>query len=300
MAEKYFEKFPIITYANTTCRNLTRRVKIVENPRESPYIFYPYEITDHLRSDHVAEYYYEDSELDWMIYHSNQIIDPYYDWYINDDQFEQLIKYKYGSIENSQKKIIHYQNNWADDDNELTPSFYNNTLANTHKDFYAPVWSPISKKIVSYKRKQQDKITNTNRILQYTIANSSSNAFISGEIIDIKTSGQDATAATGEVIFANTTTMRIKNVSGNTIANTSLIRDIVGETSFANAQANSVTTMFENIPLDQEIFYDAITYYEYELGKNENNKTIKLIGDGVASIAADNFATRLAEDSDQT
>ena len=73
-----------------------------------------------------------------------------------------------------------------------------------------------------------------------------------------------------------------------------------GETSFANAQANSVTTMFENIPLDQEIFYDAITYYEYELGKNENNKTIKLIGDGVASIAADNFATRLAEDSDQT
>jgi hypothetical protein len=296
MAERYFEKFPNIVYANTIAVDLTRRVKIIENEKTSPYIFYPYELQHQLRSDLLSEYYYEDSEMDWFIYLSNQIIDPYYEWYLGDLELEKLLIDKYGSVETSLRKVVFYRNNWYNDENEISVPFYNNNLNNTYRKYYSPVYG-IKQNIVSYKRKEDNTLTNTNRILQYTIStNNASNAFTVGELVDIKATGTDATIGTGEVETSNTLMLRVKNVSDNTSANVTHMKDIVGETSGANVTANAVVTYFENITTDEGVFWDAVTYYDWEVERNEDKKNMKLIGDTLAPIVVNEFTSKLRQD----
>ena len=99
MATNYFDNFPKVYYSNTICRDLSRRVSIDNNTdiQGSLDVFYPYEIKDYLRADHISEYYYNRSELDWLIYLTNKVVDPYYEWYLNDLQFQSFINEKYES-----------------------------------------------------------------------------------------------------------------------------------------------------------------------------------------------------------
>jgi hypothetical protein len=231
---------------------------------------------------------------------SNEIIDPYYQWYLNDAQFESLIIEKYGSIEHAQKKIIFYRNNWDSDDRELSVSFYNNTLQQSWKKYYSPIWGP-GNKIVSYKRKQFDATTNLNRIVEYNIsANNTSNGFIAGELVDIKIPGQDATVGTGEVIIANSTILRIKNVDGNTSANSTFNKTIVGETTFANVTVSNADITFQNFTVDEGVFWSAVSYYDYETEINEQKKNIKLVGSGQHILLVDQFQQAMNEDVDST
>ena len=198
------------------------------------FTFYPYDLEYNLRSDLLSEYYFEDSDLDWLIYVSNQIIDPYYQWYLDDRQFEIFVDDKYGSSETAKKKIKHYMNNWATDDTEITTSYYETNLAGILRKYWTPVFSPAGK-ILSYKRKEENILMNTNQILKYTIqANNTNYAFANGELVDINLS--TGTVGTGEVISSNSTHVTIYNVAGNTSANATHTKFIVGETSEANVK----------------------------------------------------------------
>ena len=128
MAERYFAKFPTIEYANTKCVNITKRPTLAQELENNPTIFHKYTLKTGARPDVIAENYYEDPFYDWLIFLNNKIIDPYYGWYLNDYDFNNFIKIKYGSNEVAQKKIIHYQLNWPTTDLEITASFYNNNL----------------------------------------------------------------------------------------------------------------------------------------------------------------------------
>jgi hypothetical protein len=298
MPEKYFQKFPNIFYSNTLCKDITRRVKVVENEKVSPYIFYPFEIKHQLRSDTIAEYYYEDPELDWFIYHCNNIIDPYYQWYLDDYKMQSLMIDKYGSIETAQKRIKFYRNNWYTDDKRISVSFYNNNLANTHKQYYEPVYG-VGLKVLEYQRKQELTVTNTNRILEYTITNNSSNAFEIGELVDIKATGTDTTIGTGEVVTSNSIMLRVQSVADNTHANSTILKDIVGETTGANATANDVTVLFENFTNSEGDFWTAVSFHDYEVECNEEKKNIRLISDDIHDLAVNEFTLRLQEDVDE-
>lgn len=300
MADPYFTKLPNIIYSNTIVKDITRRAKIVEGDAgKSPYVFYPYELNNEHRADHIADYYYGDPYKDWFIYMSNDIIDPFYGWYLSEDQFNELMIEKYGSVENSKKKIKYYRNNWYNDDEELTVSFYNNTLANSDMKYYSAVWSPNTDKIVKYVRKKDDHTMNTNKILEYTITtNNYIHSFISGEIVDLKNTGQEATVATGELVTANSTKIRIQSVSGNTTANSSLVLDIVGEDSFANMSVNAVSTVQENISNGEAVYWSPVYYYEWEQELNEQKKNILLVSDEDADIVIEQFERKINEDVD--
>ena len=298
---RYFEQFPTRFYTQFDkrylCKDITRRVKIEDSQLNSPFIFYPYEISNNLRSDLVAEYYYDNSQMDWFIYLSNGIIDPYYGWYLTPEQLDTLIIQKYGSLEQAFKRILFYRNNWAIDQTEITPQYYLNTLPLSWKKYFSPNWGP-NNKIISYSRKKQDSMTNTNRILQYSIANTSSFAFTSGEFVDIKIVGQDATVGVGEVILSNTSVLRIKNVSGNTTANSTVLKTIVGESSSANCLANSVSTIVENFSEDEGVFWSAISAYDYEIEQNEQKKQLRIMGREYAPSAINNIREKIQEDVD--
>lgn len=300
MTQAYFRRFPNLYYDGSLCKDITRRVNITEGDVSSPFLFYPYEMKDEMRADHIAEYYYKDAYADWLILLSNQIVDPYYGWYNDAATFMTLLREKYGSFENAQKLIAFYRNNWASDTQTLTVSFYNNTLPKSHRKYYEPIFATTTK-IVGYKRKEDYTTTNTNRILQYTVyANNSTFGLQNGELVDIKPTGLDGTVATGQVETSNSSMVRIKNVSGNTHANTSYVIDIVGETTGANVSANSVTILFENFSNTEAVFWESVSYYDLEVENNEEKKNLKIIGDGVYQLFIDEFTRKVRQDVDET
>lgn len=289
--QSYFSRLPNIVYNNYICKDITRRVKLEEKV-SSPFVFYPYEIKHQLRSDQIAEYYYNDSELDWLIYLSNGIVDPYYGWYVDNDKLQEIIIQTYGSIETSLKYIKFYRNNWANDDTELTPSYYENNLPLSWKKYYDPKWAS-NFKIISYTRKQIDSVMNTNRILEYAVSYNNYNTFVENEIVDIKITNQNSIVGRGQVCFANSSVLRIQSVSGNTSANSISTKTLIGETSNTHVLANSVFTVHENITIEEEKFWSPVTAFDFETELNEEKKNIKLVDNGIVSLVVNEFTKKL-------
>jgi hypothetical protein len=110
---RYFDKYPLINYANNLVIDITKRVTLVDKVTKNPYIFYPYDISNSEREDQLSARYYGDPYKSWILYLSNNITDPYYEWYLSDEEFNEFIISKYGSIENSMQKIKFYRNHYS-------------------------------------------------------------------------------------------------------------------------------------------------------------------------------------------
>ena len=92
---KYFRYFPTVEYNGKVVTDISRRVKIAEELSADPYLFMPYTITDDMRPEDVAYYYYGDVDKVWMVYLANNIIDPYTQWPLPSDSLELSIQKKY-------------------------------------------------------------------------------------------------------------------------------------------------------------------------------------------------------------
>lgn len=293
MPEKFFNKFPTISYSNTTCRDLTKRVRIDAEVKTNIDMYYPIEIQSGFRADSLAEAYYDDEEMDWMIYLMNDIVDPYYQWYISELNFEDFIITKYESVANAQERILYYRNNWYEDETEITPEMYENIIDTTWRKYYEPLFTPTNA-IYSYKRKKEDWVVNTNRILQYTIALTDPTIeFVEDEIVDIKVSGE--IVGGGTVVVTNSSMVTIHHVSGNTSANTTHTKTIIGETSGANGTANAVLTLAENFTTSESKFWSNVSYYDMELEKWESRKNVDVIDSGLVLNIADQVREKLQD-----
>mgnify|MGYP001600190963 CR=1 FL=1 len=91
--DKYFEKFPVISYANTAARDITRRTAILSSIYSNPTLYYPYQIEQFERPDNISDRYYNDQYMDWILYMTNKIVDLYYDWYMDDNTFNNFKLY---------------------------------------------------------------------------------------------------------------------------------------------------------------------------------------------------------------
>lgn len=295
--DKYFAKFPKIYYSNTLCVDIARRVKINDNEDVQGNLnhYYPYELVHHLRPDHIAEYYYNDPEQDWLIYLTNQIIDPYYGWYLTDAQFNSLINNKYGSAQIAQRSIAYYVNNWFNDDTQLSVATYNNTLDLRWRKYYDPVWGP-KQSILSYKRKQIDTCIQTNRILYYKIA-TISGTFANNEPVDFTNGG--GAVGQGMIVSTNSTYLTIQSVANDWVANSSVTKTIVGLKSGASATSNLYSNGLINIIPEEQVFYSPITYYDLEVEENEKKKNINLIGAGFQGLVSQQVKAKLQINTDK-
>jgi len=293
MPERFFDKFPTIVYANTVCRDLTKRVTIRADVKTNIDLYYPLEITAGFRADQVSDAYYEDEELDWLVFMMNDVVDPYYEWYISEIDFHDFISVKYGSVANSQEQILYYRNNWYADEVELNPQSYEDHIDMSWRKYYEPVWSPTNK-IYSYRRKQEDWVVNTNRILEYQIDLANSEVtFANSEIVDIKYQGE--IIGGGTVIVSNTTVLFIHHVSGNTSANTTHAKTIIGETTGANAATSNVTTRSENFTVNESRFWSAVSHYDRELERYESRKNVEVINSDMIYNVVRNVRSKLQE-----
>lgn len=275
--DRFFENFPTINYANTTAVDITKRITLLDIVSSNPYIYYPYEITEHERADQFSNRYYEDPFKSWILYISNKIIDPYYEWYLSEEEFQKFIVKKYGSIDNS-FKIKYYRDAYENFDN-ITISGYD-ALTALLKEYWEPIFLPTGK-IAQYKRKQRNLSSTTNKIISYSVSNTN---FIKDEICDIVFSNNKK--GQGQVAGITDGIIRIQHVSGYylpienvVITNTS---HIYGRESQTNTIFTSANLTVSNLKPEEEIYWKPVTYFDYEKEKNEFNKTIRVLDKGLA------------------
>ena len=100
------KKFPIIKYSNAYVVDITKRATLLDKVYNNPLVYYPYAISSEERADQLSFRYYEDPYQSWLIYITNKILDPYYEWYLSDGEFNDFIEKKYGSVYAAQSKIV--------------------------------------------------------------------------------------------------------------------------------------------------------------------------------------------------
>lgn len=282
---RYFENFNTAQYNDEICRVITHRAGITRDIMSRAGVYYPYQAKEGERPDTLSQLYYEDSMKEWLVFFANDIIDPYYGWYLSGDQFNQYIASKYGSLVEAQLKVHHYQVDWSTDDTKLTISAYEalNCVAPINLKRY---WKPVLNEygtVVFYQRAQLELIASTNRIIRVVVPTSV--GFKVGEIVSQQTG--DVVTGYGEIVSLDTTSITLQHITGSIVGGSTL----TGFETRTAVVATSVAVLVENIPAVEQSYWRSVSYYDYEELLNEQRKTIKLIDKRYAEQAQLNLQT---------
>lgn len=261
---KYFSKLPIVTYNGYTVRNVMARVKFTEDSIRNSRAFYPYTMKHQDRVDLVSNDYYGNPDYAWLIWMANGAVDPYYDIGMSDDNFKAMIVKKYGSIEKAQRKISYYRTDPTDDVTELTIAQYT-ALSASLKKYFKPVVD-YNGTTVSYVRSKDYVTVSTNKIIQLDI-DTTVGTFTVGEEIRVDANNY------AFVVTANSSLIMAQHVTGNLTANST----ITGVESGATANVVTNTTIRQNIPVDEFVYWIPVTYYDHEEELLAQDKEIILV-----------------------
>lgn len=280
--QEYFRKFPLINYRGTTAVNILSRIDLNSNVAKYYEAFYEYVLDDNTDIQNLAYDYYDDVDYDWMIYLTNDIIDPYYDIPLDTTNFNKFIKKKYGSIEKAQLEIVSYKTNYeTQPDTILSPSQFNN-LPGDVKKYWSPVETAVGV-IAGYERDTTDIFISTNKIISLQFVAEENSTFTTGETVYIENSADN----TAQVAAANTTSVILKHVSGN--FNRSNNFNLIGQTSNENItiKFDAYTLLSQVIPAVEETYYSKYSAYQKEEAENESKRNLNLIENFLADDVND-------------
>lgn len=288
---RYFEKFPTINYDGYSALDIISNAKLVERFINNPYVYYPYELNSHQRADVLAEQYYDDPYFSWLIYYGNKVIDPYYDWSLPDDDFNEFIVSKYGSVEEAQKRVIFYRTNWYNDDRQISASIFNNTINSSEQKYWERKYNEEVGVLLYYYRKPMDVMMNTNKII--TLSTTNQGTFNTGDLVDIRRNSVDV--GTAEVLMSNASSVTIKNINltdGDIVAD-----DVIRHDSNTSITATVVTTLSTvvNIPDSEMAYWEPVTYYDYENEKNTEKRTVNLVDNKLSVLVSDALTDALTD-----
>jgi hypothetical protein len=129
-----FNFYPKINYNNTYSINIAVEVEVVQQYLKDYNNYYTYTIKDGERADIIAESFYGDPTLDWIIYLCNNIVDPYKDWIMTDKDFINYLESKYEmsayklASTNTNDTIAYYYYTGLPSDTQAEIDSYNYTL----------------------------------------------------------------------------------------------------------------------------------------------------------------------------
>lgn len=281
MSEKYFQKFPVIDYNGYKSINIMARTNFIEKFYNTPENFYNLELINSERADNVSTQLYNDSYMSWLLYLSNNIIDPYYGWNLSQYDFNNFVAEKYGSVEAAQKKVAYWSNNWYDNQEHITIQQFN-AFADYEKKYYEAVYA--GNKILEYKRKELDWSVNTNQVWEYVVDGDANVSF--DEKITIYSDNMPV--ANGQLLFANSSVIRIHQVFGSANSFTTQSADVTISGEINNQKVNIATASLiaKNISDAEFVFWSPVTYYDVEDLKNSNNQNIRSLNAEYATVAA--------------
>ena len=141
MAKRYFKNFPLVQYNDALVRNIMLKSSFIGGLNLGDTAFYTYEVKDGERPTVVAFNYYGSIDFVWLVYLSNQITDPYFEWPLSSQELDAHIIKKYGSIETSQQTIVEYKSIYDDYDITTLDTFQYYQENNITIDSLTPVYA---------------------------------------------------------------------------------------------------------------------------------------------------------------
>lgn len=147
----YFSYFPKGVHTNRRVTDITRRVDFRQTALADPYAFQPFQIKGDDRAEDIAYYYYGDVAFTWLVWLSNRMIDPYFEWPMSNENFDRYFIKKYAeqSGETGQQ-VIEWGLNTTITDNIAFYRNVNDPELKIYKDTYRlktdldlDEWDPI-------------------------------------------------------------------------------------------------------------------------------------------------------------
>lgn len=96
----YFSLFPKVSYNKIPVIDITRRNIFLSYLNSNPFVFLPYTIKEKEKPEDISLYYYGSVKYTWLVLLANNILDPYYDWPLDEEQFNLYLMSKYKDIIN--------------------------------------------------------------------------------------------------------------------------------------------------------------------------------------------------------
>ena len=210
---RYFDRFPIVDYDGNVAKNILARVDFTEKTKRDIYSTFQFTLEEGFeRPDLLSYNYYGSSKFDWMIYLTNNIVDPYYDYYKSAEDFKSYMQTKYGSNSNARSIILFYRLNWHEDERIITTQQYESLVAN-ETDNTRKYWKPKitnTGAVIGYERVKEDWVVSTNKVLSLTL-NVSPAGFEIGDRVSQTSTGAYATV---DYIDLENKRLTVKHVSG--------------------------------------------------------------------------------------
>lgn len=257
---RYFDRFPVIDYDGVIAKNILARVDFTDQTKKDIYSTFQFTLEEGFeRPDLLSYNYYGSSQFDWMIYLTNNIVDPYYDYYKSTNDFKNYINRKYGSSSNSRLITKFYRNNWHNDERLISIEQYEALQADETmnlRKYWKPKLSSIGT-VIGYERVKEDWIVSTNKIVQITLTSSPTDF----ELGDIVRQTSTSAFATIDFIDTETNTLTVKHVTGTFSANTT-------------EGIETVSLIRQNITDDEAQYWYAVNAYEEEQETNELKRNV--------------------------
>lgn len=277
---KYFSNLPVIPYSNNYVRNILTRVKFIEKYKQQSQVYYPYiqsETKDNFKHENIAYNYYDDTDDVWVIHLFNDIIDPYYDVPLTQENFDNFIIKKYGSIRNAHQTVLFYRNNYDQDDSIISESDFNN-LPEVTKRYWYPT-EKYDNTIIGYERQKENLTITTNKIISFQITITNDKEFIIGEKVIMGDSS-------GFVTYSNSSIITLQHIRFFVDEDENIVQSgtIIGDSSLTTAEITTGTLLFNafsglnnSMSPNEEVYFSQVTAYDYENELNEQKKNLKIL-----------------------
>ena len=277
---RYFDRFPIVDYGGNVAKNILARVDFTDKTKKEIYSTFQFTLEEGFERPDILSYnYYGSSKFDWMIYLTNNIVDPYYDYYKSTEDFKSYIETKYGSTSNARAITLFYRLNWHEDERTITLQQYDaldaDETTNTQK-----YWKPKltnTGAVIGYERIKEDWIVSTNKILSLTLT-ASPTQFEVGDRVSQTSTGAYATV---DYVDLENNSLTVKHVNG----------------TFAVNQAEGIKTITpikQNISTAETEYWYAVNAYDDEKERNELRRNIFVLKSSYLAETEKQFIQQLS------
>lgn len=277
---RYFDRFPIVDYDGNIAKNILARVDFTDKTKKDIYSTFQFTLEEGFeRPDLLSYNYYGSSKFDWMIYLTNNIVDPYYDYYKSTEDFKSHMETKYGTNSNARSITLFYRLNWHEDERTITTQQYDSLVANetaNSRKYWKPKLTNTGA-VIGYERLKEEWTVSTNKILSLSLTVAPSGF----EIGDRVTQTSTGAYATVDYIDLENNSLTVKHVSGTFAVN-------VAE------GIQAITLIKQNIPEAEAEYWYAVNAYEDEKETNELKRNIFVLKSSYLAETEKQFIQQLS------
>ena len=277
---RYFDRFPIVDYDGDIAKNILARVDFTEKTKRDIYSTFEFTLEEGFeRPDLLSYNYYGSSKFDWMIYLTNNIVDPYYDYYKSAEDFKSYMETKYGSNSNARSITLFYRLNWHEDERTITVQQYEALVADETANA-RKYWKPKltnTGAVIGYERIKEDWTVSTNKVLSLSLTVSPS-GFAVGDRVTQTSTGAYATV---DYIDLENNTLTVKHVNG-----TFTVNEAEG--------IKEITVISQNIPEAETEYWYAVNAYDDEQETNELKRNVFVLKSSYLAETEKQFIQQLS------